>query len=175
MKQAQKLISSSLLEELFKADVLKDNGHETISTVEGILHKYLSRLGFVYNKEQDFAFLNETATNLAQMFFEESLSVQAASFFKNNRLGGSITDDMIRSCISTVATQVLTTLSIDYKIRLSMYLNGVVEASDDAAPEILSASEELDKSIITYIYFHIRPLLVAKAKEYNAMLVKSTR
>lgn len=175
MKQAQKLLSGSILEELFSAGVLKDDKRETILTVESLLHKHLSRLGFTYNKDQDFAFLHEVATNLATMFFEERLSVQAASFFKNNRLGGSITDDMIRDCISIVATQVLGTLSIDYKIRLSMYLNGVVEATDSEVPEILSASEELDKSIITYIYFHVRPLLVSKAKEYNAMLVKSAR
>lgn len=132
------------------------------SKAQNIIESELSAIKFQYNYDADFKFINTTVSEYTDMFFEEQLTKRAMSYFRNNRLGGEITDADFENCLQLVTTNTFKLLSTNYKRRLSMYLCN-------------EENNEEDDAIISFIYLHARKLLFPKCIEYNQTITGKAR
>ena len=124
------------------------------STALSLIETAARDISFQYNFEDDFKFINTIIEQYSTMFFEEKLTKRALSYFRNNQLGGDITDSDFEDCLQDVTVAVYQILSSNYKIRINLYLNNTED-------------EEEDTGIISYIYLRARQSLFNNTIEYN--------
>lgn len=135
--------------------LIKKNSNKAFEVIEDEMKSF----NFAYSYDKDFQFINTIITDYSNMIFEERLTKRALSYFRNNQLGGDITDEDFENCLQIISATVYPLLSENYKRRIELYLN-----NDD--------EKEKDEAIISYIYIRARQHLFKKAMEYNKTVAR---